>query len=143
MYPKSDFKKEGRIGSFGYTFTGGQKNEEKIEPKNGNNFRTITGIIFVPASDFSHEPCSVKTHTHARLLGPGLVFFLLPSPEERTPGRPIHGASPGSMMPTLGDGRPLSRFDRSRSTFGSDTRVDSIAATHEARLYPGVAHSSE
>ena len=31
------------------TPTGGQKNGEKIKPKNGENFGTKTGIIFVPA----------------------------------------------------------------------------------------------
>ena len=35
------------------TPTGGQKNGEKIKPKNGENFGTNTGIIFVPAS-WSH-----------------------------------------------------------------------------------------
>ena len=49
MYQRWDFKKEGRIGSFGYTFypTGGQENCEKIKPKkgkklvrNGDNFCT-------------------------------------------------------------------------------------------------------
>ena len=35
------------------TPTGGQKNGEKIKPKNGETFGTKAGIIFVPA--FMHE----------------------------------------------------------------------------------------
>ena len=52
MYPKWGFKKEGRIGSFGYTFYLNLWAEKrgKIKPKNGENFGTKSGIIFVPAS---------------------------------------------------------------------------------------------
>ena len=36
---------------------GGQKNGEEIDPQNGDNFCTETGIIFVPASKSKSGRC--------------------------------------------------------------------------------------
>ena len=47
MYPKSDCKKEGRIGSFRYIFYAYLWAEK--QPKYWDNFGTKTEIIFIPA----------------------------------------------------------------------------------------------
>ena len=43
------------------TPTGGQKNGENIKPKNGDNFGTKTGIIFVPTLTRTRQPFDIPS----------------------------------------------------------------------------------